>query len=121
MYWGLAYGVAAGLLLFLVSLLSNYIGLVWAPFFVAGLVWGGYRNYSKQKKAAGATATGTPLQEFRQAVSDIADVSQEVFNQEAAPQDEVPFDEAQGGPLDDGQGGPPAPLPPAAPPAPPQQ
>ncbi len=121
MYWGLAYGVSAGLLLFLVSLLSKYIGLVWAPFFVAGLVWGGYRNYNKQKKAAGATATGTPLQEFRQAVSDIADVSQEVFNQDATPQDEAPFDAASGEPIEPTEGQPPAPPPPAAPPTPPQQ
>jgi len=97
MYWGLAYGVSAGLIMFLVNLLSQYIGLLWAPVFLAGLAWGGYRNYQKQKKAVGGIATGTPMQEFRQAVSDIADVSQEVFNQEAPAQtdEEVLIDESQ--------------------------
>ena len=81
-YWGLAYGLAAGFLLLIVSLLSRYITFVWPFVFMAGLVWGGYRNYRKQKQALGIAPAGSPLQEFRQAAADIASVSQEVFNQD---------------------------------------
>lgn len=96
-YWGLAYGLAAGFLLLIMSLLSRYITFVWPFVFMAGLVWGGYRNYRKQKTALGIAPASSPLQEFRQAVQDIASVSQEVFNQDEpqaesldqAPQQEV--------------------------------
>lgn len=73
------------------SLLARYITVVWPFIFLAGLLWGGYRNYRQQKQALGVAVAGSPMQEFRQAVSDIAQVSQAVFNQnapEAAPEDE---------------------------------
>lgn len=88
-YWGLAYGVVAGLLLFLVALLARYITLVWFPVFLAGLIWGGYRNYKKQKQAW-ATQSGTPvtpkspMEEFKEAVRDVADASREMVAEQRA-------------------------------------
>lgn len=89
MYWALAYGLAAGFLLFLVYLLSRYITLFWFPVFAAGLIWGGFRNYKKQKKAwaqqTGAPVTaGTPMQEFREAVSDVVQASREMAAEQRA-------------------------------------
>lgn len=114
MYWALAYGLVAGFLLFLVYLLSRYITLFWFPVFAAGLIWGGFRNYKKQKKAwAQQTGTpiapGTPMQEFREAVSDVVQASREMVAEQS-------FDEAQGKqePL------PPQPPAPPVPPTPPQ-
>jgi hypothetical protein len=88
MYWALAFGVVAGLLLFLINLLSQYITIVWFPVFLAGLIWGGYRNYQIQKKnwqsSSGQPATPqSPMNEFKQAVADITEASKEVFNQSA--------------------------------------
>lgn len=110
MYWAIAYGVAAGLALFLLRILSTFISLVWVPVFLAGLVWGGYRNYEKQKKqwhaAQGTPApVQSPVQEFKSAVKDIADVSQEMIaqeRQEAARQvlDQEETPEAPGGNTD---------------------
>lgn len=90
MYWALAYGVVAGLLLFLLWLLSSYITIVWFPVFLAGLIWGGFRNYRKQKTAwaaqgGAAMPEGSAVDEFRRAVSDIASASRELLNQEAPP------------------------------------
>ncbi|HLD08498.1 MAG TPA: hypothetical protein VJB68_00460 [Methylophilaceae bacterium] len=95
MYWALAFGAAAGVLLFVIYLLSQFIGLAWFPVFMAGLIWGGYRNYQKQKKewatAVGTTPTaGSPMAEFRQAASDIAAASRELLQQEAPVETEVP-------------------------------
>lgn len=95
MYWALAFGAAAGLMLFVLFLLSQFIGVAWFPVFMAGLIWGGYRNYRKQKNewaaATGATPTtpGSPMAEFRQAASDIANVSREMLTQEAPPEEEI--------------------------------
>ena len=93
-YWGLAYGVIAGLLLFLVALLARYITLVWFPVFLAGLVWGGYRNYKKQKNAwatqSGASVTPkSPMEEFKEAVRDVADASREMVAEQRAEDAEV--------------------------------
>lgn len=88
MYWALAFGATAGVLLWLLTILSNYISVVWFPVFFAGLLWGGYRNYKSQKKAF-ETQTGQPQQaqtamaEFKQAISDVAVASGELINQEA--------------------------------------
>lgn len=95
MYWALAYGVAGGIVLFLIALLSRYITVVWFPVFLGGLVWGGYRNYRKQKGEWAQTTgmsvpTQSPLNEFRAAVSDIADASRDVFAQEAQPEQPEP-------------------------------
>lgn len=89
MYWALAYGVIAGFLLFLVFLLSRFITIVWFPVFLVGLVWGGYRNYKKQKKMW-STQSGVPLalkspvQEFKEAVSDVTDAAREMVAQQRA-------------------------------------
>lgn len=88
MYWALAFGATAGVLLWLVTILSNYISLVWFPVFLAGLLWGGYRNYRSQKlafeKQTGQNLQAqSPMEEFKQAVSDVAAASGELLNQEA--------------------------------------
>ncbi len=90
MYWGIAYGAIAGLALFILFLLSRFITLVWFPVFLAGLIWGGYRNYQKQKAAwytnAGTAAPSqSPLNEFREAVSDVIDASQQIATNETQP------------------------------------
>lgn len=95
MYWALAFGATAGVLLFLLNVLSQFIAIAWFPVFLAGLIWGGYRNYQKQKKqwqvSAGAVTTSqSPVNEFRQAFSDIAQASRDVFNQDAALDEEAP-------------------------------
>lgn len=88
-YWALAYGVIAGFLLFLVYILSRYITLVWFPVFLVGLVWGGYRNYKKQKKiwstqAGVPLAAKPPMQEFREAISDVTDAAREMVAEQRA-------------------------------------
>lgn len=106
-YWALAFGVTAGVALFILQLLANYITIVWFPVFILGLAWGAYRNYQQQKKAwqtrAGVPATPqSPGAEIRQAVKDIADASKELFNQEAAPAvpaPEAPAPEAPAAPV----------------------
>jgi choline-glycine betaine transporter len=88
MYWALAFGATTGVLLFLVTLASSYIGIISFPIFLAGMIWGGYRNY-KIQKARWHQQTGQPIQnqspveEFKQAVRDIAESSQEMMNQES--------------------------------------
>jgi hypothetical protein len=83
MYWALLYGLAAGLLLFAVFLLSQFVTVVWFPVFVAGVIWGGYRNYQKQKRASGA-GQGTaqrPLDEFKEAAQDIISATREMMTE----------------------------------------
>lgn len=84
MYWALAYGAAAGVALFLVNVLSTFIGALWAPVFLVGLIWGGYRNYQKQKAAwrmgqGVSSVPQTPIQEFKTAVSDVVSASKEMM------------------------------------------
>lgn len=99
-YWALAYGVIAGFLLFLVYILSRYITLVWFPVFLLGLVWGGYRNYQKQKKIW-STQSGVPLtpkspvQEFKEAVSDVTQAAREMVAQQRAEDAEIANAEAE--------------------------
>lgn len=88
MFWSLAYGATAGMLLFIVFLLSTYILIVWFPVFLVGVLWGAWRNYQQQKKRWYTQADMPPAQqsitqELRQAASDIASASRELFNQEA--------------------------------------
>lgn len=133
MYWALAYAVIAGVILFIVFLLSQYITLFWLPVFLAGLVWGGYRNYKKQKDGWYAQ-TGTPApaqsaaQEFREAVSDVVNASREVMadervEREAAEVEEVPLEdeEISEDTSQDFNSPTPPPTPPSQPPQPPQQ
>ena len=94
LYWAIAYGVIAGVLLLLLLLLSRFITLVWFPVFLVGLVWGGYRNYKKQKRIW-STQTGVPIapknpmEEFREAVSDVVDASREMVAQHRAEDAEI--------------------------------
>lgn len=94
MYWALAFGAAAGVLLFVLFLLSQAINIAWFPVFLAGLVYGGYRNYKKQKQAWAAAsgmpvATGSPMDEFRQAARDITSASRDLLEQEAPAEEEI--------------------------------
>ena len=89
MYWALAFGAASGVAMFLLLILSQYINIIWVPVFLVGLVWGGYRNYQKQKAAwqqvQGLPArSGTPAQEFRQAVGDVMNASREMMAENRA-------------------------------------
>lgn len=103
MYWALAYGAIAGVSLYIAYLLSQFITIIWFPVFLVGLVWGGYRNYKRQKmqwsQSSGTPLppAGTPIEEFRKAVGDIINVSQEMIAQqpEQGSQEEVPVDESE--------------------------
>lgn len=98
-YWALAYGVIAGFLLFLIYLLSRYITVVWFPVFLVGLVWGGLRNYRKQKRVwsqqSGVPITPkSPMEEFREAVSDVVDASRDMVAQQRAEDEAIAVEEA---------------------------
>jgi hypothetical protein len=90
-------------------LLSQFITLVWFPVFLAGVIWGGYRNYQKQKRLQGAvTAAQAPMQEFREAAQDIVSATRDMLAEERGePEDALPPEEP--------------PVNPPAPPAPPRQ
>jgi hypothetical protein len=104
MYWALAYGVIAGAILFIVFLLSQYITVIWFPVFLAGLIWGGWRNYKKQKgqwQASHGVAPqpGSPIQEFKEAASDILDASREMMaEQQPIEADQPPSAAGQSSP-----------------------
>lgn len=94
MYWALAFGVIAGLVLFVVYLLARFITVIWFPVFLAGLIWGAYRNYQKQKaewhKYNGMPVPPlAPLEEFKQAAHDIIDASRDMVAQQAAEDAEL--------------------------------
>ena len=85
-FWGIIYGVPAGLLVLAMQFLSNMIGIVWGPVFLLGLAWGAFRNYQKQKETwlnnQGQTyQPQSIMQEFRSATQDIMNASQEVMQQ----------------------------------------
>lgn len=91
MYWALAFGATAGILLFILSILARYITFVWFPVFLVGLVWGGYRNYHKQKREWQAHSgvpmvPSTPLNEFKDAVRDITSASRDLMAEQAEDQ-----------------------------------
>lgn len=123
MYWALAYGVLAGVLLFVVFMLSRFITVIWFPVFLAGLIWGGFRNYRKQRsdfeRSQGQAPQARPvMQEFREAVADIAVAGQEMMAEQAAEDAAQQQPEAETSPEqpiapDQNQ------QPPAAPPTPP--
>lgn len=125
MYWALAYGVLAGVILFVVFMLSRFITVIWFPVFLAGLIWGGFRNYRKQRgefeRSQGQAPHAKPvMQEFREAVADIAVAGQEMmaeqveqdavadqqYQPESAPQQPTPPEQT------------PPPTPPTPPPPP---
>ncbi len=75
-YWGLLYGLIAGFVLLIIFFLSRYLTTIWFPVFLIGLIWGGYRNYKKQKGAWSGTSgekkeSGSPLDEMKEAAGDI--------------------------------------------------
>ncbi|MDA1168796.1 MAG: hypothetical protein O3A36_00470 [bacterium] len=93
MYWALVYGIIAATALLAVHLLAGFISLLWFPVFLAGLVWGGYRKYQRDKAAwaqsngSPATPTSgkqkTPVEEFKDAARDIAQASREMMARQA--------------------------------------
>lgn len=120
MYWALTFGALAGVLLWLLFLLSRFVTILWFPVFLAGLVWGGYRNYKRQKRTwatrVGKPYTpGTPMEEFRQAVNDVVDASRRVMTEERGG---VPTD-TSADVLEEPEELPPRQTPPSPPPVPP--
>ncbi|MBI1833920.1 MAG: hypothetical protein HYR90_03775 [Candidatus Andersenbacteria bacterium] len=119
MYWALAYGALAGVLLFVVFLLSQYITVIWFPVFLVGLIFGGFRNYRTQKRAF-EQGQGLPLQskpvmqEFREAISDITTASQEMMAEQSAEDQAAAQTNVEQPPA------PPLPPTPPQPPLPPQ-
>jgi len=83
-YWGLLYGVIAGFILFVIFFLSRYLTTIWFPVFLVGLIWGGYRNYKKQKKEW-SSSTGvktektSPLDEIKEAAGDIVEATKDML------------------------------------------
>lgn len=113
MYWGLVYGICAGLLLFAVLLLSRFVVIVWFPFFLGGLLWGGYRNYQQQKLAGQhnvSEAAQPPLQEIKAAARDIISATRDMMRENATT------DEAENASVPDAEDVPP--RPPTVPPPP---
>jgi hypothetical protein len=87
-YWGLMYGLIAGFLLFVMMLLSRYITTIWFPVFLAGVIWGGYRNYKKQKgewtKQTGQPGDKQPLvEEVKAAATDIYSATKDMLTEQA--------------------------------------
>lgn len=96
MYWGLMYGLIAGFVLFLLFILSRYITLLWFPVFLAGVMWGGYRNYRKQKNEAGhaGTTPKSPIEEFKEAARDIVGATREMIAEQARETEQAEEGEA---------------------------
>ncbi len=93
MYWAIMYGLVAAFLLLIFHVLNGFIGFLWFPVFLAGLIWGGYRKY-KQDKAAWMQQQGSSLdpssvrqksavEEFKDAAKDIAVASREMMARHA--------------------------------------
>ena len=102
MYWALAYGAIAGVALFIMFLLSRFVTVIWFPVFLIGFVWGGYRNYQKQKAAFHANSgvapvAQSPVNEFRQAVADVANATQDMMAEQAQAQAEEVMQEEEAG------------------------
>jgi hypothetical protein len=100
MYWALAYGAVAGVALFIMFLLSRFVTVIWFPVFLVGFVWGGYRNYQKQKAAYHANSgvapvAQSPVNEFRQAVADVANATQDMMASQTQEQAEEDLQQAE--------------------------
>ncbi len=94
-YWAILYGVITTLALFALTMLASFIGILWFPIFLAGLIWGGYRRYEKDKKdwMHGQGIVGTskaPLEEFKDATRDIAQATQDMIAKHKAGQSATP-------------------------------
>ncbi len=101
-YWGLMFGLLAGFVLLVMLLLSRYITVIWFPVFLSGVIWGGWHNYRRQKRAwreqqekgngaetRAAAPEGNTLQEIKEAARDITMAAREIIaeqpEEEAAP------------------------------------
>lgn len=105
MYWAILYGVIAAVALLVFKLLAEYLTYLWFPVFLAGMIWGGYRKYTQDKKTwmAGKGLVGTsksPVEEFKDAARDIAQASREMVakNAKEDAQAAIIQQEAQGEP-----------------------
>ncbi len=88
MYWAILYGVIAAVALLIFKMLADYLTYLWFPVFLLGMVWGGYRKYTQDKKAwmAGTGIVGTSksaIEEFKDAARDIANASREMMAKRA--------------------------------------
>ncbi len=97
-YWALAYGVMAGVLLFVINILSRFITIIWFPVFLAGALWGAYRNYKKQKaqwmNSQGMTPQSqSPVNEFREAFGDIVTATSEMMAEQRTEDEAVAADQ----------------------------
>ena len=90
MYWGLLYGLVAGFALLALYFLSQFITILWFPVFLAGLVLGGYRNYQRQKRGAGAETATSPMEEFKSAAQDIAAATREMMQEQRGAKVDAP-------------------------------
>lgn len=100
MYWALAYGVIAGVILLVVYLLSRYITVIWFPVFLVGLIWGGYRNYTKQKQTYLANQgmqykPQSAMAEFKEAARDVMNASREMMAEQQAEDEAARLAEEQ--------------------------
>lgn len=91
-YWGLAYGLIAGFVLFVLFLLSKYITVIWFPVFLGGLIWGGYRNYKKQKDGWSKQSNEpknpkSVVEEVKEATSDIFSAAKELVAEQLKPEE----------------------------------
>ena len=79
------YGLIAGFVLFILLLMSRFITLLWFPVFLVGVIWGGYRNYKKQKSESGHVSTQpkTALEEFKEAARDIVGATRDMVAEQA--------------------------------------
>ncbi len=87
MYWGLMFGLVAGFVLLIMFLLSQYITTIWFPVFLAGVIWGGYRNYRKQKQAwqqevEQPSEPQSAAQEIKEAAKDIAAAAKDMLTEQ---------------------------------------
>ncbi len=102
MYWGLAYGLIAGFVLFVLFLLSKYITVIWFPVFLGGLIWGGYRNYKRQKDGWGKQSnepkkSQSAVEEVKEAAKDIFSATREMVAEQLEPEEETITEEAPEG------------------------
>ena len=98
-YWGLAYGLIAGFVLFVLFLLSKYITVIWFPIFLGGLIWGGYRNYKKQKdgwrkQSNEPSKPQSAVEEVKEAASDIFSAAKEMVAEQLEPVEGAAAEEA---------------------------
>ena len=89
-WWGLLYGVIFTLVLYILVLVAQHITVLWFPFFLLGLLYGSFRQYTKQRDIFYASKGqkvrgGSFMDEVKEAARDISDAGREVFHEEKEP------------------------------------